>query len=204
MACTDEDAGDLFSYDRLRALLVLGVEEREEEADRDGLDPGCSKLARCGADGLLVELDQRFAVGRNDALGHREPQAPWHERILLPRQLLVQREVPWALVASDVQHVAEALCGDHPRPGAVVLEHDVRDDGRAVEEGRDIGWREARLLDQLRGAGEGRRCRIGRGRRHLEQLNGTVLAREDEVGECPTYIDADPVHSGLLVWAAQP
>src|SRR5438876_1035572 len=72
-----------------------------------------------------------------------------HDRVALPRQILVVGEVERLLVARDVEDVAVALRRDHPDSGAVVLDHDVGRDRRAVEDLVERGRALARLLGEL-------------------------------------------------------
>ena len=68
---------------------------------------------------------------------------------VLPRDLEVEGEVVGALVAADVQDVAEVARGEHPHLGAVVLYGDVGGDGGAVDDELDVVPPHPRDLAQL-------------------------------------------------------
>src|SRR5918912_252599 len=70
----------------------------------DGLDAGVLQLPHLRACLLFVEWHEDAAVVR-DPLGHREPVAAPDDRVALPRQVLVVREVERLLVARDVEDV---------------------------------------------------------------------------------------------------
>ena len=129
----EEGVRELLAHDLGDARLVLRIEEREEEADRDRLDAGVLELAHLLARPLLVERHEHRAVAR-DPLGDGQPVAAAHDRVALPRQILVVREVERLLVPGDVEDVAVALGRDHPDGGARVLDHDVGRDRRPVED----------------------------------------------------------------------
>ena len=129
----EERLGELLAHDLGDPRLVLGVEEREQEADGDRLDPGLLQPAHLRPRLLLVERDEDGAVLR-DPLRHGQPVAAADDRVALPRQILVVREVERLLVPGDVEDVAVALGRDQPDPRAVVLDHDVGRDRRAVED----------------------------------------------------------------------
>ena len=74
---------------------------------------------------------------RHDPLGHRQPVAPPHQRLRLPGQVELQREIVRPLVPRHVQDVAEAARRDHADLGAGPLDHHVGGNGRAVEDGID-------------------------------------------------------------------
>ena len=61
----DVQAGRELADDLARAPLVRGIEEGEQEADRDGLDALGAQLGRRAAHGLLVErLENRRRLAR--------------------------------------------------------------------------------------------------------------------------------------------
>ena len=167
----EERLGELLAHDLGHALLVRGVEEREEEAHRDGLDPGLLQLADALACTLLVERDEHRAV-LQDPLGHGQPVPAPDDRVPLPGQILVVREVERLLVPRDVEDVAVALGRDQADGRAVVLDHDVRRDRRPVEDLVERRRRLTRLLDQLSDS--------------LQRPEGRVLRRRREL------VDEDP------------
>src|SRR4029079_3846718 len=95
-----ERVGKLLAEDLGDARLMLGVEEREEKADRYGLDAGLLQLRDLLARLRLVERDEHRPVA-GDPLRHRQPVATAHDRVALPRQILVVREVERLLVPGD-------------------------------------------------------------------------------------------------------
>ena len=196
----DERLGELLAHDRRDALLVHRVEEREEQADGDGLDLLGLEAANLRAHLVVIERDEDRAV-LVDALVDRQPEAPPHDRLRLPRQVLPEREVHRLLVARDVQDVAVALGRDHPDLGAVVLDHDVRRDGGAMEDlvellGLDPGHR-AQLADALDGA-DGGVC--GRRGGLVDDHRARVVVDVDEVGERAADVDSDSTHS-ISLWS---
>ena len=124
---------------------MLVVEEREEEAHGDSVDLRLLQLADLRADLTVVERNLHRAVGEN-TLVDGQAIAATCDRVGLPRQVLPQREVHRLLVARDVQDVAITLGRDHADVGAVVLDHDVGGDSRAVEHLVEIGWLDLRHL----------------------------------------------------------
>ena len=112
----EERLGELLADDLGHARLVRGVDEREEEADRHRLDAGLLERPDLRASLLLVQRHEHGAV-LDDPLGHRQPVAPPHDRVALPRQILVVREVERLLVPRDVEDVPVALGGEHAPPG---------------------------------------------------------------------------------------
>ena len=141
----DVRLGELLAHDGGNALLVLVVEEREEEAHGDSVDLRLLQLADLRADLTVVERNLHRAVGEN-TLVDGQAIAATCDRVGLPRQVLPQREVHRLLVARDVQDVAITLGRDHADVGAVVLDHDVGGDSRAVEHLVEIGWLDLRHL----------------------------------------------------------
>ena len=131
------------------ALLVLVVHEGEEEADDDGADPALLEDADRLEHVVLVERSPDPAVGGQDALGDRDPVAPLDERVRLPGHVEVEREVVGALVAGDVQDVAEVAGGEHAHLRAGVLDGDVGRDGGAMDHEVDVVARDPRHLAEL-------------------------------------------------------
>ena len=115
---------------------------RNEKRKQTATDstPASFSFLTCSRARLLVERDQYRPVLR-DPLGNRQPVAAPDDRIALPGEILVVREVEGLLVAGDVEDVAVALGRDHPDLRAVVLDHDVRGDRRPVEHLVElVGW----------------------------------------------------------------
>ena len=112
--------------------LVLRVQEREEQADRDRLDPR-------RAHGLDRRRERPLVERHDDAVGphplaHGEPQLARDERRRAVRRQVVERG---PVLAADLDHVAEALGRDERGAGAAPLEQRVRRDRRPVREHAD-------------------------------------------------------------------
>ena len=195
-----ERVGHLLAHDRRRAALVLGVEVREQEADGDRLDALLAELPRGGAHLVLVERHEHLAGRRHDPLGHDLAVAAPDERPRLPRDVLHHRVVQRPLVPADVDDVPEAARRDHPREGALVLEHGVRRHGRAVEDAGHVRRREAGVGAELGEAADHRLLRLGRRGGHLVDVHGARLrVVEHEVRERASDVDADDAHDHLSV-----
>ena len=130
--------------------LVLRVDEREEQADRDAIGPRRREpVERVPHRGFVERLDDLAA--RPDPLPHPEPHRARGEE---HRGLGVEPDLVHLLphLAPDLEGVPEPLGGDDPEPAALALQHRVRRYRGAV---RDL--RESTGLDPLRGeAGDGR------------------------------------------------
>ena len=190
----EERLGKLLTNDLGHARLVLRVDEREQEADRDRLDAGVLERTHLGASLLLVERHEHGAV-LDDSLGHRQPVAPPHDRVPLPRQILVVREVERLLVPCDVEDVAVALGRDHPHPRAGVLDHDVGGDRRAVEDLFELRRRRLGLLGDLAQALDRSLRRIGRrGRQLVDEDPARLVVDVDEIGERAADVYSEPLH----------
>ena len=131
------------------ALLVLVVHEGEDERDDDGADAALLEDADPLEHVVLVERRPDPAVRRQDALGDRDPVAALHQRARLPGHVEVEREVVGALVAGDVQDVAEVAGGEHAHLRAGVLDGDVGRDGGAVDHEVDVLAGDPRHLAEL-------------------------------------------------------
>jgi hypothetical protein len=203
----EERLRELLPHDLGDARFVGRVEEREQEANGDRLDPGLPQSAHLLARSLLVERDEHRAVAR-DSLGDGQAVPAADDRIPLPRQILVVREVQRLLVPGDVKDVAVALGRDQADLRAVVLDDDVRRDRRPVEdllELRRLGPGErGQLADPLH-----RPLRRVLGRRLElvdEDLTGFVVD-VDQVRERAANVDPEAPHAaapGLEAASAEP
>ena len=190
----EERLGKLFTDDLGHPRLVLRIDEREQEADGDSFDAGVLERTHLGASLLLVQRHEHGTV-LDDSLGHRQPIAPPHDRVALPRQILVVREVERLLVPCDVEDVAVALGREHPHPRAGVLDHDVGGDRRPVEDlvqlrRRRLGLRGdvADTLNRPLG-GIGRR-----GRQLVDEDPAGLVVDVDEIGERAADVYSEPLH----------
>ena len=109
-------SGHLLAHDRRRAPLVLRVQVREQEADRDRLDARLAQLARRGAHLVLVERHER--PRRVGGTIRSVTTLRWR-RCTNGRAChgmsCMHRVVLRPLVAADVHDVAEAARRDHAR-----------------------------------------------------------------------------------------
>ncbi len=172
------------------------VEIGEEEADRDGLDPfGLERLRRF-ADRGLVERLELLAARRHQPALHDLAMAALDQRPALPGQLLHDRVMLDALVAGDMDDVAEAFIGHHAGARAAMLEHGVGRGGGAVEDIVDLARRHGIGAAELGDAPEhGAREVVGRGRDLVDRnLPGRAVAI-DEIRERAADIDADRPHA---------
>jgi hypothetical protein len=193
-----EDVGALGLHDGLRAALMLGVDVREQEADRDRLDARLVEFSRGGADLLLVERLLDVTARRGEPLGDDLAVPPPHERLRLPRDPLLQRIVLGPLVPADVDDVAKTARRDHAGRCAAVLQRRVRRDGRAVIDVVECGDFDAGRTADLVDAAHERARGIVRGARDLVRVRDVGLGvREHDVRERPADVDADEPHAPL-------
>ena len=188
------DPGELLLEDLLDAPLVLGVEEREQEADGDRLDLRLAQR-RGGVAHLPLVEGHLDVARRDDALGDDVAVAARDQRRLAPREVLVDRERLRPPVAPDVDDVPEPAGRDHPGRRAVALEDDVRRDGRPVQQLPDVGGDHAAELAELAQADHRRLRRVARGARDLvHDHRARLVVDEHEVGERAPDVDPDPQH----------
>jgi hypothetical protein len=193
----EERLRELLSDDCSDAGLVIRVQEREQEAHRDGLDACLLQLQHTLARPFLVERNEHLAVP-GDSLGHRPAIAAADDRIALPGQILIVREVQRLLVTRDVQDVPVALRGQHPDLRPVVLDDDVGRDRRSVEDLVEVGRLDTGLRCDLPDSLNGSLRRIVRCRRQLvdEDRSGLVVDL-DQVRERPADVDAYTFHPSV-------
>ena len=205
----DKDARCDRSHHLAHPLLVAGVAERPEEADRDGVAAGGDELADRALRLDLVERHDDLAEAV-DALGNAMNEALRHDRI----GLLALREVDdlgdvargdAARAAHDVDRVLVALGRDQADLRALALDQRVGADGRAMRQDRDpLAEGVERQLEPLgrnlhggkHAAGEVARCRGGLGG---GDVAGAV--EDDAVGEGAADVDTDEIrtHCSLLL-----
>ena len=191
----EERLGELLADDLSDALLVHRVQEGEEEADADGLDPGLLQSPHLLPRARLVERHENRAVAGNP-LRHGQPVAPSDDRVALPRKILVVREVERLLVTRDVEDVAVALGRQHPDRRARVLDHDIRRDRRAVEDLVERGRVGAGLLRQLlHSLDRALRRVVGRRRELVDANHSSLVVDVDQVGERAADVDPDALHA---------
>jgi hypothetical protein len=172
-----------------RPPLHLGIGEAVEEGDGDRLDPGGGQFPGQALDILLVQIvpRQRRPIGES-APRHAEAEVARHEGM---RHLELQVVEVVAMLAADLQGIAEALAGEERGQGSLALDQRVGDQGRAMDdlaEGahRRVGGRQRLLQPGLDGTRRIVRC--GEGLPDDERAAGVVI--DDQVGEGAADIDA--------------
>ncbi len=170
------------------AQLVHGIEEREEQRHRHGLDTLGLELVDGGGERRLVERHQHFAGGA-DALTYLDPPSARRQPA---RRLRLEIEVvhlPPDLPA-DLENVAEALGGDEADTRALAFQHGIGRDGGAVREAGDRARRHAQAAGDLVERSDHRAAGLGANRRHLEDVTCGRRA-QDHVRERAADVDTD-------------
>ena len=176
----------LLAEEPRRLLLVRRVREREEEADRDGLDPERAEGLGRRLDVRRLERSDHLALGA-DSLAHFEPKLAGHEGRGLRRVEVVEAA---ALLGSDLEDISEARRRQQADPGRLSLDDRVRRHSRAVDEVGDPVRRRARAPRELRQGLEEPGGEVGGGARDLGDLQSPLLVEKDAVGERPAHVDA--------------
>ena len=149
----DADTGAFLLGDLAHALLVLRVDEREHEDDRQRLEAELLQAPQRGAHGGFVERhdDLAFVV---EPFGNADAPAA-----LRDRRRRRQRRVPdvFLVAAAQLDLVAMALRGDQPGHRAAHLDHRVVGGGRAVHDDRGLRQQLARASGARRAPAA--RCR---------------------------------------------
>jgi hypothetical protein len=163
------------------------------ERDRDSLDAlGREERARL-ADVLLHERRQLLA-GVVGALGRAHAEVTGHERRGRLETIVVRR---LAQPVAEGERVAEAPRREEGRRRAPPRQHRVRGHGRAVHHHLGLAQERARVHAELRRdplePGDEAHRRIVGGRARLVDEPEVVGADQEEVGERPADVDADPV-----------
>ena len=117
------------------------IEIGEEEADGDRVDPGFLQFAYGLTNTCLVERLEDLALGRSQPFANRLAMPSFHQRAVLPGDVLHDGVMLRPLVTADMQDVAIAAGRDHAGDGTVVFEDGVGGDGGAVEHDVDrLAW----------------------------------------------------------------
>ena len=124
------DVAERLAHRLADALLVLGVQEREQQADGDGVDLGLAQRLDRRLEALLVERLE-LAV-RPHPLADGEAAVARHERLGAALGEVVERG---QVLARELDQVAETLGGDERGARAAALEQRVGGDRHAVREG---------------------------------------------------------------------
>ena len=180
------DVAERLAHGLADAALVLGVQEREQQAHRDRLDVGLAQRLDRLAHAVVVERLE-LAV-RAHALAHGEAQVARHERLGAALGEVVERG---AVLARELDQVAEALGRDERGARAAALEQRVGGDRHPVRERRDVGG-----LDGLEAAHHALGLILGRAR-HLGGHDTPAIQRH-QIGEGSSNIHTDPHQSAPL------
>ena len=176
------DVRERLAHRLAHAPLVLRVQEREQQADRDGVDLRLAQRVERALQALLVE---RLELAlRPHPLAHGEAQVARDERLGPALGEVVERR---AVLARELDQVAEALGRDERGARAAALEQRVGGDRHPVGEGGHVGG-----VDRLQRVHHALRLVIGR-TRDLARDHALSVERH-EVGERTPHIDADPDH----------
>ena len=192
-----ERVGQRVAQDLGDARLVRGIEEREEQADGDGLGPLALQPPRGAMHARLVERADHAV--RPHPLVHLDAAAALDHR---RRRRLVQAVQARPRLAAEEQEVAEALGGDERGAGETARQQRVGGDRRAVDEVRDVGRPEACA---------GERLACGRDHSLLLALRGQhlgghhpVLGDEHGVGERAADVHPEHGHASTASAAWSP
>ena len=168
-----------------------------QEAHRHRLYTGLPQLTDPLANLVLVERNEHLTARNSDPLLHGQPVSSLDKGVCLPGQLAMQGEVIGTLVTCDVEDVAEPLRRDQADFGAGVGEDDVRRDGRSVQDAVELADGYAGTRAEISNAGDRAPGRVVRCRGHLFDRDPPgLLVDQDQVGERPADVDADPLHAG--------
>ncbi len=193
--------GGIFGLDqRARFLLVRGIHEREQVADRDRLDAGALELARGAADRLAVERHEH-PTGVVAALGNFPGEALGRDGGRLRIEVIEQISV--ARLALDFLHSSIALGDEQSDLGAAHFQQRIGGDGGAVGEKTDLVRRNT-SGDQLGEPVEhAERGILRRARDLLDRKLARFGVEQHEIGMGAADVDAETiarlVHVGLRV-----
>ena len=103
-------------------------------------------------------------------------------------------------MAGDVNHVAEAVGGEHAGPCTVIFQQSVGGSGRAVEDIIDLCGYNIYALTQRHNAGHDALGRVFHGGRQLVNRNPLrICVVIHQIRECAAYIDSNQIHAALHV-----
>ncbi len=185
MGQCDEAVGIGRAQDLADAPLMRRIGVGVQQAHRHGFDLERAEQRGEACDLVRRERDHHLALGVHP-LGDLEGQFARDER-LRPMEKQVEGLDP--IAAPDRVGVTEAAGGDQGGAGALLFQHCVDRDGRAVQQLVERGHAAACKAQALGHAAR----RIGR---HGRGLGGddTAVDAADQVGEGPADIDANNVH----------
>ena len=157
----------------------------------DSTSPARAKLGHPVQLGVRERVHDALGTG---ALPGGEAELVGHQRARLRRAEPVQ---VGAVLASDVEHVAEALGGDQRRAGAALLEQGVGAHGHPVGEGLDLAGTGAGPLQGRLHRGEHSPRLVIRGGRRLRRVQRAPVEQHG-VGERPADVDSQQHRRNLL------
>ena len=192
--------GELVQKPR-RLLLVLGVDVRVQEGDRDRAHPLRPHERDGGLDLLRRDRtkDGAVAVG---ALVDGDPQMPRDQRSRWIGPELVGRDPD---VAAKLEYVTKAAGREQRRARALALDDRVGDQGGGVRDAARAG--DVRGVDgaEWPQAFENGDRGVGRSRQTLLDVNGAgALVVQDEIGERAPDVAAQPIRRPRLAHRSLP
>ncbi len=186
VAGRDEGLRKLLAHDAAGHFLMLGAHEAVEEADDDRLHPRRLQLPGGEPQGFLVEGGLDGSVVPQPLRDLEAQFARDQHRRLIGLHVVELG----ALLAADLQEVAEAIGGDEPGRRAAVLDQCVGRNRGAVSEVADVGRTGADALDRLGDALRDAAGRVVRRGRDLPDLDmPRILVKQAHVGERASGID---------------
>ncbi len=181
--------------------LVRRIDAAVQQAHRHCLDPLPAQQVDKGVKLLAVDRRLHAAVEAH-AFAQLEAQRARHQRAGAAPAQVVQ---PRAVLALDLQHVAEAGGRDqrHARPGA--LQHRVGSHRGAVNQQLDLFRVCADPLDDCTDALNNRARRgVRRGGHLVERQPSAVGIERHQIGKRAPGIDADPDHAAAPPYQDSP
>ena len=177
----DRHPFELLAHDLFDAQLVLGIEEAEEERNRDGAEAFAARSFGGGTNGRLVERHALLTAPVEPSRDLDDVRER-HER---SRLAVVEVVEPGSIAASDVVDVACTFGREQQHLLAAALQERVQADGRPMHREGD----RCRRVDHLPEPGEDsigqvvRRCR-----RLAGGIGPAILVVGHDIGERPPDI----------------
>ena len=154
----------------------------------------CSRSARTARRTLSSSSGDEHLAARVEPLADAEPAPTRREE---GRRLRIHLEVVHAraLLPPELEHVLEALGGEHGGDRALLLEDGVGGDGGAVDEALDVGRPRAGQREHAGDRGADALEEILGRARHLGEREAARVVEGHDVGEGAADVDAD-LHRG--------
>ena len=180
---------DFFLDDLSRALLVLGREKGEQQADGDRLHVLVAQFAHGLAQGFLVERQKHLAL-EGHTLGRLAGAAGRHQHGWPVIHDVEDRRSMRTRLFGHFVDTAKALGHEQSGPHALAFEQGIGAHCRAVTEIVDIGGGDA-TRDQFLDAGQNGARRIVRGRRKFGDCDfAGFIVHINEVGKSSACVHA--------------